>query len=114
MGVIEAMRQGARVLSMPGVTSEMLKCGAMTADYERVEYITCRWGEHLAAGAAIRVSSAAGTDFSGDLGGWQATSSARCWRDASWLQWPWESPCRRGGDQPDEGRPPVGWSLISP
>jgi leucyl aminopeptidase (aminopeptidase T) len=43
----------------------------MTADYRRVEHITCRWGEHLAAGSAIRVSSAAGTDFSGTLGGWQ-------------------------------------------
>lgn len=69
-GVIAAVRAGVRVLSMPGVRSDMLAQGGLTADYQAVKKLTERWGEYFARGATVRLTTAAGTDLVSDLGGW--------------------------------------------
>ena len=69
-GVIAAVEAGVRVLSMPGVRSDMLGRGALTADYGAVRELTERWGEHFARGSRVRVTTHAGTDLTADLGGW--------------------------------------------
>lgn len=70
VGVISAIQAGVRVLSMPGVRTEMLGRGALTADYDAVRRLTERWGEYFARGSQVRLTTAAGTDLSSDLGGW--------------------------------------------
>jgi leucyl aminopeptidase (aminopeptidase T) len=67
--VIAAMRSGLRVLSMPGVRTDMLDAGGMTADYEAVQALTVAWGERFARGGTIRLTTELGTDITGELGG---------------------------------------------
>jgi leucyl aminopeptidase (aminopeptidase T) len=69
-GVIEAMARGARIMSMPGFTSDLVGRGAMTADYGEVKALTDLWGEHLARGRSITVTTSAGTELEAELGGW--------------------------------------------
>lgn len=44
---LQASANGCRVVTMPGITDEMLLTGAMTADYEQVEQFTLRLTEML-------------------------------------------------------------------
>lgn len=37
---IEAQKTGTRIATMPGITEAMFTCGAMTADYDKVEALT--------------------------------------------------------------------------
>jgi leucyl aminopeptidase (aminopeptidase T) len=69
-GVIEAMAGGARVLSMPGITSDLMARGAASADYAQVKRLTDRFGEHLAAGRTISISTPLGTALEAELGAW--------------------------------------------
>lgn len=68
-GVLAAVEAGVRVLSMPGVNSDMFGTGAMTADYAEVERLSVRWGELFARGHEVRVTTALGTDITAGLGG---------------------------------------------
>jgi len=68
-GMIEAMSQGVRVTSMPGLTMSLVGRGGMTANYAEVKRLTDRWGECLAAGHRISVRTAAGTHLEAELGG---------------------------------------------
>lgn len=68
-GVVGAVKDGLRVVSMPGVTYEMFTIGAMTADYGEVERLSAVWGERFARGHKIRITTAAGTDLTAALGG---------------------------------------------
>ena len=70
-GVVQAMAGGARVLSMPGITSDLIARGAANADYAVVKRLTDRFGEHLAAGRTISVTTPLGTSFEAELGGWR-------------------------------------------
>lgn len=67
--VIEAMRSGLRVLSMPGVRGDMLDTGAMTADYAGVHELTVGWGQRFARGRRVHITTPLGTDVTADLGG---------------------------------------------
>jgi leucyl aminopeptidase (aminopeptidase T) len=69
-GIGESIAAGARVLSMPGLTRELIETGAATADYGRVQALTEVLGERLAAGRRITLSTAAGTRLEAELGGW--------------------------------------------
>jgi leucyl aminopeptidase (aminopeptidase T) len=68
-GVIEAMGNGARVISMPGLHRDLLAEGGATADYAEVKRITDRFGEFLAAGHEIELSTVAGTQLKAQIGG---------------------------------------------
>lgn len=77
-GVVAAILSGVRVLSMPGVSLDMLQHGAMTADYSQVQELTERWGERFARGCRIEITTASGTALSADLGGWSRRPLLDC------------------------------------
>ncbi|WP_139651527.1 aminopeptidase [Raoultibacter phocaeensis] len=52
---IEAAKTGTRVVTMPGITMDMLRKGASCADYVRVEKRTLRLTEKLTAAKAARI-----------------------------------------------------------
>lgn len=65
----EACSAGARIASMPGITKEMFKRGALTADYDRVKRITERVSEMLSKASVVRIKTQLGSDFTADLTG---------------------------------------------
>lgn len=77
-GVVAAIQSGVRVLSMPGVNLDMLRHGAMTADYEQVRELTERWGERFARGGRIEIKTMSGTALTADLGGWSRRPLLDC------------------------------------
>jgi len=64
-----ACEAGARVASMPGITPEMLRSGAMLADYSQVRELAERVAEVLSRGERIRIRSPSGTDFEASIAG---------------------------------------------
>lgn len=52
---IEAVKEGARVATMPGITAEMFSQGAMTADYTEVEKLTDKITEMLTKAETARI-----------------------------------------------------------
>lgn len=52
---MEAVKRGARIATMPGITKEMLGSGAMTADYSKVERLTYQIGDLLTAADTARI-----------------------------------------------------------
>lgn len=52
---IEAAQGGTRVVTMPGITMDMLRAGASCADYARVEERTLRLTETLTAAKSARI-----------------------------------------------------------
>lgn len=59
----EALRAGARVLVLRGVTEEIMTHGAMLADYDEIDRITRELARQLTAASTIRVRTPAGTDL---------------------------------------------------
>ena len=62
MAVKNARNKGARVATMPGITEAVLKRG-MSADYAKVEELSCRIISALRKGTAIRITTKKGTDI---------------------------------------------------
>lgn len=58
-----AVKQGVRVASMPGISVEMLTSGGMSADYAIVAEAARRVAEILAHGKEITIQTSAGTNF---------------------------------------------------
>lgn len=52
---INAVKNGARLASMPGITEEMFSAGAITADYKLVEELTLKFTEMLTKAKSARV-----------------------------------------------------------
>ena len=52
---INAVKQGARIATMPNITKEMFEKGAMTADYTRVEALTAAVTELLTKASTARI-----------------------------------------------------------
>ncbi len=52
---IAAVKAGARVATMPGITMDMLEAGAMTADYDEVLALTTRVTERLTRASTARI-----------------------------------------------------------
>jgi len=53
----EAGMKGARIASMPGITLDMLKSGALFADYERINRLAVLYSEKLTKGKEITIKS---------------------------------------------------------
>jgi len=66
---IEAIKNGSRVCTMCEVTEDCLCTGGILADFEENDRVGRRIGALMAAGRKIRMTSAAGTDISGDITG---------------------------------------------
>ena len=52
---IEAAKAGARIATMPSITEDMFRQGAMTADYDTVMELTNRVTEMLTKASAVRI-----------------------------------------------------------
>lgn len=59
----EALRGGARVLVLRGVTEDVLTSGAALADYDEVARVTQAVADRLSRARAARIRSPAGTDL---------------------------------------------------
>ncbi|MEM2878015.1 MAG: aminopeptidase [Candidatus Hadarchaeales archaeon] len=59
----EATKSGARIATMPMITEDMMKRGAMLADYRKVSRLTKRLAAKLEGGEEIEVTTDAGTDL---------------------------------------------------
>lgn len=70
----EALRAGARVLVLRGVTEEIMTGGAMLADYDRVDRITRGVARLMSEARTARVRTALGTDLTMSLEGRQAVA----------------------------------------
>ena len=65
----EALRAGARVLVLRGVTEEIMTHGAMLADYDAIDRITREVARRLSAADTVRVRTPAGTDLAMSVAG---------------------------------------------
>jgi len=66
---INACKAGARVASMPGITENMMACGGMTANYDRIKEIAIDLNKRMEKARKIRVVTDSGTDITFDLEG---------------------------------------------
>lgn len=77
---IEAAKAGTRVVTMPGVTVEMLREGAAGADYARVEELTREMTERLTRASHARIEKD-GRTLEIDLSGRNGVASPGIYRD---------------------------------
>lgn len=75
-----ANRGGARVVSIPGVTEEMLREGALTADHAEILQVMRRVARRLRHAREVRLASASGTDLTFSVEGrsWNQTDTGVC------------------------------------
>jgi len=60
---LKATLAGTRIATMPMITEEMMRKGAMLADYREVEKLTLKVARRLNRGEEVRVTSERGTDL---------------------------------------------------
>src|SRR3989304_5207878 len=65
----EALRAGARVLVLRGVTEDIMTHGAMLADYDQVDRITREVARLMTEAKTVRVTTPSGTDLTVSVAG---------------------------------------------
>jgi len=70
----DALRAGARVLVLRGVTEDIMTHGAMLADYDRVDRVTREVQRRMTAANAVRVTTPSGTDLTLSVAGRSAVA----------------------------------------
>ncbi len=77
---VQACKSGARIATMPGITSELFAGGGMLADFNEIRDTIGRVGIHLRRRRKIRVTSPEGTDirFDVDPKKWNKEDSGIC------------------------------------
>lgn len=60
---IQACKDGARIATMPGITSKLFASGGMLADFNSIRESINRFGIHLRRRKKVRVTSPEGTDI---------------------------------------------------
>ena len=63
-----ASKNGARIATLPGITEEMMKQGAMKADYRRIEELGAKLLALLKGKKEVKVTSPNGTNLTFDMG----------------------------------------------
>jgi len=78
----QANRAGARIVSLPGVTEEMLSEGALTADLLEVQQVMRKMERRVRRAKVVRVTTGAGTDLSFEARGraWVSQDTGICRR----------------------------------
>ncbi len=78
----QANRAGARVISIPGITGDMLASGGLRADWGEMHELVRRVARRLRGARSVHLTSAAGTDltFSVDGREWIAEDTGLCSR----------------------------------
>ena len=86
----QANRAGARVISIPGITEDMLRAGGLAADWTDVHEVVRRTARHLRNAREVRLTSASGTDlaFSVDGREWIAEDTGLCARKGAFTTLP--------------------------
>ncbi len=70
----DAMRAGARVLVLRGITEDIMTHGAMLADYDMVDRVTREVARVMSGATTVRVRTPAGTDLTMSLAGRSAVA----------------------------------------
>lgn len=85
-----ANRAGARIVSMPGITDDLLRKGGLAADWGKIQEIVRRMARRLRGARAVHVTSAGGTDLSFSVGGrdWVAEDTGLCMRKGAFTTLP--------------------------
>ncbi len=86
----QANRAGARVISIPGITADMLKSGGLAADWMDIHEVVRRTARRLRNAREIHLTSASGTDltFSVDGREWIAEDTGLCARKGAFTTLP--------------------------
>lgn len=86
----QANRAGARVISMPGITEDMLRAGGLAADWSDVHELVRRTARRLRNARDIRLTSASGTDLTFSVEGreWIAEDTGICARKGAFTTLP--------------------------
>ena len=75
-----ATRAGARIVSMPGITGDMLRAGGLATDWTKIHEIVRRIARRLRGARDVHLTSAAGTDLSFSVAGreWISEDTGLC------------------------------------
>ncbi len=86
----QANRAGARVISIPGVTADMLRSGGLAADWTDVHELVRRMARRLRNARDVHLTSSSGTDltFSVDGREWIAEDTGLCARKGAFTTLP--------------------------
>ncbi len=86
----QANRAGARVISIPGITEDMLRAGGLQADWTDVHEVVRRTARRLRNAREVHLTSASGTDltFSVDGREWIAEDTGLCARKGAFTTLP--------------------------
>ncbi len=86
----QANRAGARVISIPGVTPDMLREGALAMDWSQLHDLVRRTARRLRGAHEVRLTSAAGTDltFRVEARDWITEDTGLCSRRGSFTTLP--------------------------
>ena len=76
----QASRAGARIVSIPGPTEEMLRVGGLATDWASIHNLVRRTARRLRTATEVRLTSAGGTDLTLGVGGreWIAEDTGLC------------------------------------
>jgi len=85
-----ANRAGARIISIPGITEEMLQAGGLATDWREVHETVRRVARRLRGAQEVRLTSAAGTDLTFQVAGrdWVAEDTGLCARKGAFTTLP--------------------------
>jgi len=86
----QANRAGARVISIPGITEDMLASGGLSADWGEIHELVRRVARRLRNARQLHLTSASGTDLSFSIDGrdWIAEDTGLCSRRGSFTTLP--------------------------
>lgn len=86
----QANRAGARVISIPGVTEDMLRSGGLSVDWTDVHELVRRTARRLRNAREVHLTSASGTDLTFSVQGreWIAEDTGLCARKGAFTTLP--------------------------
>jgi len=85
-----ATRAGARVISMPGITEDLLREGGLAADWGKIHEAVRRTARRLRGARGVHLTSAAGTDLTFSVAGrdWVSEDTGLCLRKGAFTTLP--------------------------
>lgn len=85
-----ATRSGARVISMPGITEDLLREGGLAADWGKIHEAVRRTARRLRGARDVHLTSAAGTDLTFSVAGrdWVSEDTGLCTRKGAFTTLP--------------------------
>ncbi len=86
----QANRAGARVISIPGITEDMLQVGGLSMDWTEIHEVVRRTARRLRGAKEVHLTNAAGTDLSFRVAGreWITEDTGLCARKGTFTTLP--------------------------